>query len=305
VTVNGGAGRFAPSPTGPLHLGNLRTALVAWLFARRSGRRFVVRMEDLDRNTSSREWEERQLADLAALGLDWDGEVVRQSDRFDLHRAALARLTDAGLTYRCWCTRREVAEAAVAPHDGLPRYPGTCRDLTGAEVAEREAAGRPAAVRLRADHAELTFEDAVHGMVTGRPDDVVLQRNDEVPAYQLAVVVDDGEQHVDQVVRGDDLLDSTPSQIHLATLLGIDVPSYAHVPLVLGPDGQRLAKRHGAVTLADQSAVGTDPLVVRALLAGSLGIAGLGDGDLDDLLDAFDPARLSTQPWTFVDSPAR
>ena len=293
-----GTGRFAPSPTGELHLGNLRTALVAWVLARRSGRRFVVRMEDLDRHTSSREWEARQLAALAALGLDWDGEVVRQSDRFDLHRAALARLTDAGLTYRCWCTRREVAEAA-APHDGLPRYPGTCRDLTDAEIAEREASGRPSAVRLRADHAELTFTDAVHGTVTGRPDDVVLLRNDGVPAYQLAVVVDDGDQGIDQVVRGDDLLDSTPSQVHLATLLDIDVPSYAHVPLVLGPDGQRLAKRHGAVTLADQSAVGADPTAVRGVLAASLGISGLGDGDLDDLLDAFDPAELSKDPWTF------
>lgn len=301
-----GAGRFAPSPTGPLHLGNLRTALVAWLFARRSGRRFVVRMEDLDRHTSSREWEERQLADLAALGLDWDGEVVRQSDRFDLHRSALARLTDAGRTYRCWCTRREVAEAA-APHDGLPRYPGTCRGLSDADVAEREASGRPAAVRLRADHAELAFDDAVHGTVTGRPDDVVLLRNDGVPAYQLAVVVDDGDQGIDQVVRGDDLLDSTPSQIHLATLLGIDVPSYAHVPLVLGPDGQRLAKRSpfpapgpsASGSLAASSSGPGAGVAVRDLLADSLGIGGLGTGDIDDLLDAFDPAALPTKPWTF------
>ena len=219
-----------------------------------------------------------------------------------------ARLTDAGLTYRCWCSRREVAEAAAAPHDGLPRYPGTCRDLSDVDVSERVASGRPAAVRLRADHAEITFDDAVHGSVSGRPDDVVLERNDGVPAYQLAVVVDDGEQGIDQVVRGDDLLDSTPSQIHLSTLLGIDVPSYAHVPLVLGPDGQRLAKRHGAVTLAEQSGIGTNAAAVRGLLATGLGIGGLGglgDGELDDLLDAFDPTALSTSPWTYTDDPAR
>jgi glutamyl-tRNA synthetase len=302
--MTSGAGRFAPSPTGPLHVGNLRTALVAWLFARRSGRRFLVRMEDLDRATSSREWEQRQLADLAALGLDWDGEVVRQSDRFGLHRAALARLDSAGLTYRCWCTRREVAEAAAAPHGGVVRYPGTCRDLSPAEVAERETSGRPAAIRLRADHAEVEFDDLVHGTVRGRPDDVVLQRNDGVPAYQLAVVVDDGDQGVDQVVRGDDLLDSAPSQIHLALLLGIAVPEYAHVPLVLGADGQRLAKRDGPVTLAELADTGRDPAWVRRTLAASLGIEGLGDGDLDDLLDAFDPAALPREPWRWgVEAP--
>jgi glutamyl-tRNA synthetase len=293
------AGRFAPSPTGPLHLGNLRTALVAWLFARSTGRRFVIRMEDLDRHTSSPEWAARQLADLAELGLDWDGDVLRQSERFDLHRAALARLEAAGRTYRCWCTRREIAEAASAPHGALPRYPGTCRDLGPGEVAERESSGRPAAVRLRADHDEVTFVDAIAGPTTGRPDDVVLQRNDGVPAYHLAVVVDDADQGVDQVVRGDDLLDATPSQIHLATLLGYEVPTYAHVPLVVGPDGRRLAKRDGRVTLEDLAAEGVDAARVRDALAASLGIEGLGAADASALLDAFDPAALAREPWRY------
>jgi glutamyl-tRNA synthetase len=272
---------------------------VAWLFARSTGRRFVVRMEDLDRHTSSPEWEARQLAELGELGLDWDGEVVRQSERFDLHRAALARLEAAGRTYRCWCTRREIAEAASAPHGALPRYPGTCRDLGPDEVAEREASGRPAAVRLRADHDELTFVDAIAGPSTGRPDDVVLQRNDGVPAYHLAVVVDDADQGIDQVVRGDDLLDATPSQIHLVSLLGFAVPTYAHVPLVVGAGGERLAKRDGRVTLEDLAGDGIDTSRVRGALAASIGIDGLGPGDLSDLLDAFDPAALPREPWRY------
>jgi glutamyl-tRNA synthetase len=289
-----------------LHLGNLRTALLAWLFARSAGGRFVVRMEDLDRVTSSPEHERAQLADLAALGLDWDGEVIRQSERFDLYRRAIAALTDAGLTYPCYCTRREIREAASAPHRdpaGAPiadgAYPGTCRELDARQRAEREAAGRPPALRLRAGGALVTFHDRLHGETAGVVDDVVLSRNDGVPAYNLAVVVDDDAQGVTEVVRGDDLLASTPRQIHLARLLGLSIPSYAHVPLVLGPDGQRLAKRHGAVTLADLAASGVDPAAVRTQLAASLGLCTLDEQPtLDELLGRFDPARLSTAPWT-------
>ncbi|HSL59118.1 MAG TPA: tRNA glutamyl-Q(34) synthetase GluQRS, partial [Acidimicrobiales bacterium] len=236
-------GRFAPSPTGTLHLGNLRTALVAWLFARSSGSRFLVRMEDLDRVQSRPEHERGQLADLAALGLDWDGPVLRQSERFDRYEAAIARLDAAGLTYRCWCTRREIREAASAPHGDLPdgAYPGTCRDLPTRELAARERSDRPAALRLRADHATVGFTDRLVGPVSGRIDDVVLRRNDGVPAYNLAVVVDDADQGVEEVVRGDDLLSSTPRQLHLARLLDLAEPTHAHVPLALAPDGERLA----------------------------------------------------------------
>ena len=301
-------GRFAPSPTGTLHVGNLRTALLAWLFARSDGARFLVRMEDLDRVTSSVAHEHEQLADLTALGLDWDGEVIRQSERFDRYRRAIDELTDAGLTYPCYCSRREIREAASAPHattaaGSAPEgaYPGTCRDLTDVQRAERLAGGRPAAIRLRTGHERVTFRDRLRGEVTGIADDVVLSRNDGVPAYHLAVVVDDAAQGVTEVVRGDDLLSSTPSQIHLAHLLRLPVPVYAHVPLVLGPDGQRLAKRHGAVTLGDLAAQGVDRHAVRAMLAASLCLCEPNERPgLAELLQRFDPADLPDQPWTFT-----
>jgi len=264
-------GRFAPSPTGELHLGNLRTALAAHRSARSHAIPFLVRMEDLDRVTSSIGHEQSQLADLAAVDVDHDGPVVRQSERFDLHLDALARLTDAGLTYECYCTRREIREATSAPHGPAPegRYPGTCRDLTDGQRAVR-AAARPPAIRLRSGHEVVTFTDAVAGMVTGIADDAVLRRNDGVPAYQLAVVVDDDDQGIDEVVRGDDLLGSTPTQILIGRLLGLATPRYAHVPLVVTTEGERLAKRHGAVTLRELASRGIDAATVRDRLLASL-----------------------------------
>ncbi|HEY8093892.1 MAG TPA: tRNA glutamyl-Q(34) synthetase GluQRS, partial [Acidimicrobiales bacterium] len=274
------AGRYAPSPTGDLHLGNLRTALLAWLFARSAGSAFVVRMEDLDRVTSSADHAQRQLEDLASLGLDWDDEVVFQSERFDRYGAAIDVLSAAGLTYPCYCTRREIAEAAVAPQgteqpDGA--YPGTCRDLSAADRPLREEAGRPPALRLRADGAVVSVQDRLRGGYSSRIDDVVLRRNDGVPAYNLAVVVDDAATGVEEVVRGDDLLASSPRQTYLARLLGLRAPSYAHVPLVLGPDGHRLAKRHGAVTMRDLAAQDSSPGDVLALLAASVNLARPGE----------------------------
>jgi glutamyl-tRNA synthetase len=295
------AGRFAPSPTGDLHLGNLRTALAAWLFARSAGSGFLVRMEDLDRVQASADHERSQLADLAALGLDWDGEVVRQSERFDRYEAAIDQLAAAGMTYPCWCTRREIREAAAAPHgeaapDGA--YPGTCRELTAAERRERVASGRPAALRLRGPGTELTVDDDLLGPVTALVDDVVLRRNDGVPAYNLAVVVDDAAQGIEQVVRADDLASSAPRQRHLAGLLGLPPVRYAHVPLVLGPSGDRLAKRDGAVTLADQQAAGRSPAEVCGALARSLGVlTGAGPAIPADLVAGFDPAGLPSGPW--------
>jgi glutamyl-tRNA synthetase len=287
-----GAGRFAPSPTGPLHLGNLRTALLAWLFARASGRRFLMRMEDLDAGRVREEWYGRQLDDLRALGLDWDGEVVRQSDRLAAYDEALAQLDAAGLLYPCFCTRAEIREAASAPHGPLPEghYPGTCRELTVAERAEREAAGRPPALRVRAGAADEAFADLLHGEQHGVVDDFVVRRNDGAIAYQLAVVVDDGWQGVDQVVRGDDLIDSTPRQVWLDRALGLPEPEWAHVPLILGPDGARLAKRHGEVTLAERP---ESPDGVRSLLAASLGLAAPGeDVSPAQLVERFKPAAL-------------
>jgi glutamyl-tRNA synthetase len=272
-------GRFAPSPTGTLHLGNLRTALLAWLFARSQDARFLVRMEDLDTGRVRERFYDEQLHDLAALGLDWDGPVVRQSGRVALYADAIERLRAEDLIYECWCTRAEVREAASAPHGDVPEgfYPGTCLRLSAAERAERAAAGRPPALRVRADAATVTFEDRLAGTVTGVVDDFVVRRNDGAYAYNLAVVVDDAEQGVGEVVRGADLLDSTPRQLWLGARLGLTPPRHAHVPLMLGPDGARLAKRHGAVTLADRAALGESPDDVRALLAASVGLAAPGE----------------------------
>ena len=298
-------GRFAPSPTGELHLGNLRTALLAWLFARSAGARFLVRMEDLDQHTASRAHEAAQLRDLDAIGLDWDGPVLRQSARFDRYRAAIAELATRDLVYPCYCTRREIREAAAAPHQHLPdgAYPGTCRDLTEAQRGTLQEQGRRPALRLRAGDVEVSFVDRLRGRVTGRVDDVVLCRNDGVPAYNLAVVIDDHAQHVGEVVRGDDLLLSTPRQLHLIGLLGLQAPTYAHVPLVLAPDGARLAKRHGAVTLTQLSAAGHDAASVRAMLGASLGLCERGDRvTTAALLERFDAARVPSAPWVFEPS---
>lgn len=287
-----GNGRFAPSPSGDLHLGNLRTALLAWLFARSTGRGFLMRIEDLDRVRPGAA--ERQLADLAAIGLEWDPPVVRQSERLALYDAAIERLSATGSTYECFCTRREIQQAASAPHGPMGAYPGTCRDLTEAERAERRAAGRPAALRLRAAVREFEITDAVHGVYRGAVDDLVLRRGDGMPAYNLAVVVDDADQGIDQVVRGDDLLPSTPRQAYLATLLGLPVPHYAHVPLVLNDAGQRLAKRDGAVTLGDRLALGETPEQVVGTLARSLGYRAATPAAL---LAEFSPADLPRDPW--------
>jgi glutamyl-tRNA synthetase len=288
--MTSGAGRFAPSPSGELHLGNLRTALLAWLFARSAGRRFILRVEDLDRARAGAE--EVQLRDLAAVGLDWDGEVVRQTERGRLYEDAIARLAAAGLTYECYCTRREIQEAPSAPHAPQGAYPGSCRDLSEAQRARRRAE-RPAAIRLRASVTDWAVTDVLHGRYSGVVDDFVLRRNDGVVAYNLAVVVDDAAQGVDQVVRGDDLLPSAPRQAYLAGLLGVPVPEYAHVPLVLNPAGRRLAKRDGAVTLGALAAAGVGPEEVTALLLASLGLP----TTLTEALAAFDPDALPRDPW--------
>jgi glutamyl-tRNA synthetase len=285
------AGRFAPSPSGDLHVGNLRTALLAWLFARSTGRAFLMRVEDLDRVRPGAE--EQQLDDLRSLGIDWDGDIVRQSDRRAIYDDAIDRLIDAGLVYPCFCTRREILDAPSAPHSPPGSYPGTCRDLTVAERARRSAE-RPSALRLRADVDVWTVSDVLRGEFTGTVDDVVLRRNDGVHAYNLAVVVDDAAQDVDQVVRGDDLLTSASRQAYLASLLGHEPPTYAHVPLALNTDGQRLAKRDGAVTRTELEERGID---VLELIVDSLGLVGTTP---TEILDSFDPQRLPRDPWTVV-----
>jgi len=294
-------GRFAPSPTGPLHLGSLRTALVAWLMARSQGARFLLRIEDLDPQRSRVQFEALQLGDLRALGIDWDEEPVRQSERTSLYDDALARLDASGRLYPCFCTRAEIREAASAPHGKLPEgfYPGTCHELPAAERERRVQSGERHALRLRADGERIEWHDRLRGQQSGTVDDFVVVRADGVHAYQLAVVVDDAAQQIGEVVRGADLADSTPRQILLQRLLGLPTPSYAHVPLVLGPGGARLAKRDGGATLAlrEESAEHT-----LALLAHSLGLARdrASVGSAIDLVAEFDPGLIPKRSIIFA-----
>ena len=293
-------GRYAPSPTGALHLGNLRTALIAWLCARSTGSGFVLRIEDLDAGRVRPEHLERQLRDLRALGIDWDGDPVRQSSRIPLYAAALHQLKAQDRVYACFCSRREIREAASAPHNDGEQvlYPGTCRVLSSHEAASRMAAGEPHAMRLRAEHAQVDITDQRHGPHSAIVDDLVLVRRDGAFAYNLAVVVDDAEQGIEEVVRGDDLLASTPDQALLCDLLGLPRPSWFHVPLVLGVDGERLSKRHGAVTLSDLAAEGIGATQVRSRLARSLGLAEAEEEPSPGVLVArFDRDALPTEPW--------
>ncbi len=294
-------GRFAPSPTGPLHLGNLRTALVSWLQVAAAGGEWWVRMEDLDRVTSSTAHEHDQLQALAALGMHPDGPVVRQSERFELYRDAIRTLRGLGRVYECFCTRREIREAAHAPHGDLPdgAYPGTCRLLTAQQRAALVAEGRRPALRLHSEDERFVVHDLIAGRYEGGTDDVVLQRGDGVPAYNLAVVVDDAAQHISHVVRGADLLASTPRQRLLQQLLGLPEPVYAHVPLVLAPDGARLAKRHGAVTLTDLAARGVSPAQVLARLGASLGLCSADESvTLAELTHRFRIDAVPQEPWS-------
>ena len=298
------AGRYAPSPSGDLHFGNLRTAVLAWLFARQTGRNFYLRVEDIDSERSSAESAQRQIEDLQMLGLDFDPPVMYQHDRGDAYADALSRLD----TYECYCTRRDIREAASAPHAQPGMYPGTCRDLSEEQRAfrrsELHAEGRLPAIRLRAHVREWTVHDFYQGEYTGPVDDVILKRGGRVDqaqagdwAYNLAVVVDDGYQGVDQVVRGDDLLFSAPAQAYLSDRLGLTVPVYIHVPLVVGPEGRRLAKRDGAVTLREMLR-GSSAKEIVSKIAESLGYVGVSS--VQKLREVFDPVQLSRQPWSWA-----
>ena len=239
-------GRFAPSPTGPLHLGSLVAAVGSWLFARREGGRWLVRMEDLDTPRVVAGSADEILRALERYGLTWDGDVVYQSQRIALYDDALNALRAKNLVYDCGCSRADLARAASAPLGREPVYPGTCRDgLPPGRVAR--------AVRFRTPHEVIRFDDAIRGPVeedvAEETGDFVVRRADGVYAYQLAVVVDDAAQGVTQVVRGADLLSSTARQIALQRALGFPAPSYAHLPLVTNADGSKLGKRDGALPL--------------------------------------------------------
>jgi glutamyl-tRNA synthetase len=290
-------GRYAPSPTGDLHLGNARTALVAWLWARHAGGRFLLRFEDLDGPRVRPGCAKEQAESLAWLGLDWDGEPVAQSERTERYEAAIATLDERGVLYECFCSRADVRRAASAPHgpDG-PLYGGVCRELTAAERA-RLAIGRTPALRARME-GEVEFGDDLQGLqretLEATTGDIALRRSDGVIAYQLAVVVDDAAQGVTHVVRGADLLGSTARQLQLYRLLELEpVPGHAHVPLLLGDDGERLAKRHGAVGLAELRAGGADPRALVGRLAHTAGLLARAEPCTPAaLVEAFEPSAL-------------
>lgn len=292
-------GRYAPSPTGTLHLGNLRTAVAAWLFARVDDAAFRLRWEDLDQ-TADPAHEHAQLADLESLGIDFDGPPLHQSERIDAYRDVLADLTRTGHTYRCWCSRREIREATAAPHSTPGAYPGTCRELTASQVADREATGRPPALRLRTHDTEVEIADSLHGAVRRRVDDFVLQRGDGVPAYHLVVVVDDEYQAVGEVVRGDDLLDSTPRHAFLQRLLGYREPRWSHVPLVVDETGDRLSKRDGSAGLADWCERGGTVEGLLGSFGRSLGVDVDGPATASDLVVAFDPQAVPLTPVRYI-----
>ncbi|NNE97323.1 MAG: tRNA glutamyl-Q(34) synthetase GluQRS [Acidimicrobiales bacterium] len=265
-------GRFAPSPTGDLHVGNLRTALASWFDARERGGAWLVRFEDLDGAVSDRATGARQLDSLAALGMDPDQEPLWQSDHLDRYREAIDALVTDDRTYPCFCTRREIREAASAPH-GPPQgmYPGICTNLSTAD-RERRAGDRPAALRFRSAGAEVVFDDRNNGPQEFVVDDFVVRRNDGVPAYNLVVVVDDAAQGVTTVVRADDLLSSTARQILLAEALDLGRFTYAHVPLVVNRTGDRLTKRDGAMTLPQIAEFGWSAADLKAWILDSMGL---------------------------------
>jgi glutamyl-tRNA synthetase len=305
-------GRFAPSPTGQLHLGNARTALFAWLDARSAGGAFLMRIEDLDRARVQPGAEAQQLDELAWLGIDWDEgpdrggpcAPYRQSERTASYDAAIERLLASKRAFLCACSRADVARAASAPHDDAtaePRYPGTCRDADPVEIVARAAAqGRGLAVRFAGGGQRLDFVDEVHGRVVseaGGVDDFVLRRADGTAAYQLAVVVDDAAMKITRVLRGDDLLRSTPRQIALYRALALKPPAFAHVPLVVTPGGERLAKRTRPATLASLRASGLAPERVVGALAASAGLCAPGRSmPAAALVDRFSLAEIAREP---------
>ena len=304
--------RLAPSPTGALHLGNARTFLVNWLLARRDGWRVLLRVEDLDGPRVKAGADAQAIEDLRWLGLDWDEGPVYQSPRAPDYRRAIESLLANGAAYYCVCSRKEVGAAASAPHaeDGSAVYPGTCRGRFASAAQARAASGRDPAVRFAVPPGTaVTFDDEFAGRrafdVSGLLGDFVIAKADGTAAYQLAVVVDDAEAGVTHVVRGDDLLDSTPRQILLYRALGLSdrIPSYCHLPLVIGTDGRRLAKRHGDTRLSFYRERSVPAARVLALLARWCGIDAC-DGEeaisAAGLIQRFRPNRMSRAPTVFT-----
>lgn len=274
--------RFAPSPTGYLHVGGARTALFNWLFARKHGGRFILRIEDTDRDRSSDEMTAAILEGMTWLGLDWDDGPYHQADGFDRHRAEVARLVEAGSAYRCFCTAEEL-EARRLEQGEEYRYDGSCASLPSDEVDRRLAAREPHTIRFRVPAGVTEWDDLVHGSTRFRNDDIedfVILRSDETPTYNLAVVSDDLEMEITHVIRGDDHLSNTPKQILLYDALGAEVPLFAHLPMILGPDGKRLSKRHGATSVGEYRERGILPQALLNFLA----LLGWNPGDEQEIM---------------------
>ena len=298
-------GRLAPTPSGGLHLGNARTFLIAWLSARAAGGRIALRVDDLDRPRVKPGFVEQAVADLRWLGLDWDGEPLFQSRRDSDYAAALEKLRAVGLAYACVCSRREIEVAARAPHEGEegPVYPGTCRGKFRDAGEARQHAGRAPCWRFATEHAGpgIEFDDGLHGRcsfdVARQLGDFIVFRSDDIAAYQLATVVDDHAQGVTEVVRGDDLITSTPRQLLLYRALGLMPPRFLHVPLVLDDAGRRMAKRRDSTRLAALREAGIPAAQVVGAIAVSCGWAAPGERVMpSQLIPRFDLSKLPRQP---------
>ena len=297
-------GRLAPSPTGGLHIGHARTFLIAWLAARHAGGKVLLRIEDLDASRVRDEAAATALVDLKWLGLDWDGEPIVQTGRRALYDEALERLKACELVYPCTCTRADIARSASAPHaedEGLT-YPGTCSHRRVADADDLALATRSFAWRFRVPAGLVQWHDVFRGLQEGDParlgGDFLIGREGLGPSYQLAVVVDDALMGVTQVIRGDDLVPSTPRQLLLYQALGFSPPTFGHVPLAVTSDGRRLAKRDGSIKLATLRTQGVDPRKLVGLLIRSCGWSEKPIPSLPgDWIGHFDPRCLPKEPW--------
>jgi glutamyl-tRNA synthetase len=298
--------RFAPSPTGYLHVGGARTALFNWLFAKKTGGTFILRIEDTDKERSTDAHTQVILDGLTWLGVTWDEGPIFQGAEGDRHRADVQKMVDAGKAYPCFCTKEVLdAQRAVAEKNKSGfKYDRRCSKLTPAEVEANRKAGLAASIRLRMPQEALAWDDAVHGTITFQGhdlDDLIILRSDGTPIYNLAVVSDDIAMKITHVIRGDDHVSNTPKQIAIYRALGAPVPIFAHVPMILGNDGKKLSKRHGATAVGDYQAEGILPAAMRNFLA-LLGWSPGGDREImaePDLIEAFTLERIQAKPAVF------
>lgn len=292
--------RFAPSPTGYLHVGGARTALFSWLFARRTGGVFILRIEDTDFERSSAEMVTGILDGMRWLGMDWDEGPFYQSQRLDLYRETAGKLLASGHAYHCFCTREELElrRATAAEAGAVPRYDGRCRSISPAESAQRLARHEQAVVRFLVPRDGVTeFEDAVFGhmeFVNAELEDFVLLRSDGIPTYHLSVVADDIDMRMTHIIRGADHLSNTPKQVLQYRALGASLPVFAHLPLILGPDKTRLSKRHGATSVMAYKDMGIVPEAFRNFLA----LLGWSPGEAARQPDGPDREIFSTEELT-------